>query len=71
MSISLLQKFLDRGLHLLTISSCVCCARNKLEDRQGGMGKLKQDLNLVAETSRCWNLKLNPAKYMVMRFGER
>ena len=35
------------------------------------MRKLQHDLNHVAETSRCWNLKLNPAKCMVMRFGER
>ena len=34
------------------------------------MRKLQQDLNHVAET-RCWNLKLNPAKCMVKRFGER
>ena len=49
----------------------VCYPRNNLDDREEGMRKLQQDLNHVAETSRCWNLKLNPAKCMVMRFGER
>ena len=42
-----------------------------MDDREEGMRKLQQDLNPVAETSRCWNVKLNPTKCMVMRFGER
>ena len=49
----------------------VCYERNNLVDREEGMRKRQQDLNHVAETSRCWNLKLNAAKCMVMRFGER
>ena len=34
------------------------------------MRQLQHVLNHVAETSRYWNVKLNPAKCMVMRFGE-
>ena len=49
----------------------VCYARNNLDDRDKALQKLQQDLNHVAETSRCWNLKLNPAEGMVMRFGEQ
>ena len=30
--------------------------RNNLDDKEEGMRKLQQDLNRVAETSRCWNL---------------
>ena len=45
--------------------------RNNLDNREEGMRKLQQDLNHVAETSRCWNLQLKPATCMVMRFGER
>ena len=45
--------------------------RNNLDERREGIGKLQQDLNHVAETSRCWNLKLNTTKCMVMRFGEQ
>ena len=41
-----------------------------MDDREEGMLKLQQDLNHVAKTSRCYNLKLSPAKCMVMRFGE-
>ena len=49
----------------------VCYPRNNLDDRGESMRKLQQDLNIVPVTSRCWNLKLIPAKCMVMRFGER
>ena len=35
------------------------------------MTKLQQDLNHDAGTGRCWNHKINPAKCMVMRFGEQ
>ena len=49
----------------------MCYTSNSLDDREEGMKKLQQDLNHVAETSRCWNLQLKPAKCMVMSFGER
>ena len=42
-----------------------------MDEREEDMKKLQQDLNQGAVTSRFWNLKLNPAKCMVMRFGER
>ena len=32
---------------------------------------LQQNLNHAEETSRCCNLKMNPVKCMVMRFGQR
>ena len=54
--------FLDRGLHY---------PRNNVCDKEKDMRKLQQDLNNVAETRRCWNHKLNPVEFMVMRFGKR
>ena len=48
-----------------------CYPRNNFDDREEGMRKLQQDLNQRAEASSCWSLKLNPAKFMVKRFGER
>ena len=42
-----------------------------MDDREERKRKVQQDPNQVAETSRCWNLKLNPAKCMLMRFVER
>ena len=42
-----------------------------MDVREEGMRKLQQGLNHVAEASKCWNLELNPAICMVMRFGER
>ena len=47
----------------------VCYPRNNLDDGEEGMRKQQQDLNQFTETSKCWNLKLNPAKSMEMRFG--
>ena len=47
-----------------------CYPRNKLNDKEKSMRKLRQDLIHVAETNRRWNIKLNPAKCMVIRFGE-
>ena len=48
----------------------VCYPVNNLDDREEGMRKLQQDLSHVAGTITCWNLKLNPTKCMVMRYGE-
>ena len=45
-----------------------CYPSNNFDDRKEGMRKLQQDLNYVAEKSRCWNLELTPAECMVMRF---
>ena len=35
------------------------------------MRKLQRNLDHVAETNKCLNFKLNPTKFMVIRFGER
>ena len=45
----------------------VCYSRNNLNDRGEDMTNLQQDQNYVAETSACWNLKLNIAECLVMR----
>ena len=45
--------------------------RNNLDDRVEGMRNLQLELNHIPEANKCWNLKLNPAKCMVMRFDER
>ena len=42
-----------------------------MDDREEDIRKLQQDLNHLAETSGCRNLKLNPAKLMALRFGDR
>ena len=34
------------------------------------MRKLQQDLNHVAEPSRCWDLKLKPVECVLKRFSE-
>ena len=49
----------------------VCYAKNDSEDRTQGINRLQADLNSIARVSSSWSLKLNPAKCVVMRFGER
>ena len=49
----------------------MCYPRINSNDKEEGKRKLQQDLTLVADTKRCWNLKLNSVKCMVMGFGER
>ena len=42
-----------------------------IRERAEGLHKLQRDMNTLGNASRSWNLKLNPYKYSVMRFGER
>ena len=40
-------------------------------DRRAGISRLQADLDSITCVSSSWNLKLNPAKCVIMRFGER
>ena len=50
---------------------CVCYPRNNVDQQMQASVRLQNDLNNIADTSLSWNLKLNPAKCVIMRFGER
>ena len=43
----------------------VCYSKKNLDDIEEGVRKIQLDLNHVAETSRCWNPKMSPAKIKV------
>ena len=49
----------------------VCYAKNDSEDRDQSINRLQADIDSIARVSSSWSLKLNPAKCVVMRFGER
>ena len=49
---------------------CVCYPRNNVDKQMQVSVWLQNDLNNIADTSLSWNLKLNPAKCLEMRFGE-
>ena len=45
--------------------------RNKLYQQMQASVRLQNDLRNIAEPSLSWNLKLNPAKCVIMMFGEK
>ena len=49
---------------------CVCYLRNNVDQQMQASVGLQKDLNNFADTSLSCNLKLNPAKFLIMRFGE-
>ena len=50
---------------------CVSYPRRNSGQRMVGSRNLQSDLNSIAQRSSSWNLKLNPSKCVVMRFGEK
>ena len=49
----------------------VCYPRKSVQNRVEGVDRLQRDLDSIASASSSWNLKLNPSKCVVIRFGER
>ena len=49
----------------------ICFPRGDAQERSVCVEALQTDLDAVSEASISWNLRLNPEKCVVMRFGER
>ena len=49
---------------------CVCYPRNIIDQQMRVSVRQQNVLNKIAETYSSWNLKLNPEKCVIMRFGE-
>ena len=49
----------------------VCYPRGDSVEMRGGVEQLQSDLDSIARASSSWNLRLNPAKCVVMRYGCR
>ena len=49
----------------------VCYPRSNVDQQMQASARLLNDLNNIADTSLSWNLKLNPAKCVIMGVGEK
>ena len=49
----------------------VCCPGNVSQERVQAVSRLQTDLDSIARHSSSWNLTLNPAKCVFIRFGNR
>ena len=58
-------------VHLDICVYCVCYPRNNVDLQMQASVRLQNALNNIADTSLSWNLKLNPAKCVITRFGEK
>ena len=52
-------------------SATVCYPRNNVDQKMLASVRLQNDLNNIAVASLSWSLKLNPAKCVIKRFGEK
>ena len=50
---------------------CVCYLKNNVDRQMQASVRLQNDFNNSAIPSLSWSIKLNPAKCVILRFGEK